>query len=150
MGNGDSRLEEEAIALSCDSTTPEPLSTNTKSQANTNRPHHPALRSIDLSFINQCSEPNHSPITPDTHTSPDSPHSPPIQLKSQKSLNGITDQYISSRICEIAAMFWQTNIETLPLSEQLVKTSITYKRICIMHRHSLFFHGQKEVGCAIF
>eukprot|EP01084_Bolivina_argentea_P234566 394902_1 len=119
MGNGDSRLEEEAIALSCDSTTPEPLSTNTKSQANTNRPHHPALRSIDLSFINQCSEPNHSPITPDTHTSPDSPHSPSIQLKSQKSLNGITDQYISSRICEIAAMFWQTNIETLPLSEQL-------------------------------
>mmetsp|Transcript_7834 Transcript_7834/g.12131 ORF Transcript_7834/g.12131 Transcript_7834/m.12131 type:complete len:441 (+) Transcript_7834:63-1385(+) len=40
--------------------------------------------------------------------------------------NGITDKYISSRICKIAGKFWKDNVETLAMEDQL------------------------EVGCSIF
>ena len=35
--------------------------------------------------------------------------------------NGVTGKFISTKICEIAAEFWQNNIVDLAMSEQLVK-----------------------------
>ena len=54
--------------------------------------------------------------------------------------NGITGTHISSRICKIAAKFWQQNIENLEMSEQLV---------CYIH-HNLSKHIQNRSLCPYF
>lgn len=69
-----------------------------------------------------------------TTPSPSNKHSSKQKRRSQSRRNssfshvnnGITGTHISSRICKIAAKFWQQNIETLPMNEQLVKYTIYY------------------------
>eukprot|EP01084_Bolivina_argentea_P214410 364003_1 len=76
----------------------------------------------------QISSKNVTPLTPCDHLSLTS--IPPKYNKRTSALlninNGITGKHISSRICKIAATFWQQNIETLSMPDQL------------------------EIGCSIF
>ena len=66
--------------------------------------------------------PQESPTEPEQKTSPFESTNVRRRNSSYSHVNnGITGTHISSRICKIAAKFWQHNIEKLPMDEQLVR-----------------------------
>eukprot|EP01083_Nonionella_stella_P215426 775376_1 len=138
MGNNNTKTK------SVNEVTTEPTSIHESRKSFTHMSHMNDIKSIDIVFNQSTFSLRSSRVlssieTPISASSPQTSlpsdnkntkmKSVPIRRRRSSLLNvqnGITGKFISSRICKIAAIFWQENVENISLAQQL------------------------EVGCTIF